>query len=131
MSGLIDAALDEDGALTASTTLPGERDVEVLCEPGDEKLSLEQLMEIAEYALRPLDHGTFSTAEREILDALDAGPGTGAPTLRLDGVIIEPGAVVVLLYTAESPAGESTVYCTLGADHGVESIEVAEDEGPA
>ncbi|MEZ2371159.1 hypothetical protein [Arthrobacter sp. RCC_34] len=128
MSGLIDAALDEDGALTASTTLPGERDVEVLAEPGEQRLSLEQLMEIVEDALRPLDRGSFSEAEREILAALDGGAATKAPTLRLDGVIVEPGGVVVLLYTALSPAGDSTVYCTLGTDQGVESIEVAEED---
>jgi len=130
VSGLIDAALDEDGSLTASTTLPGERDVEVLAEPGEQKLSLEQLTEIVEDALRPLDRGTFSEAEREILAALDGGATTEAPTLRLDGVIVEPGGVVVLLYTAQSPAGESTVYCTLGPDQSVESIEVADEDIP-
>lgn len=128
MSGLIDAALDEDGSLTASTTLPGERDVEVLGEPGEQKLSLEQLTEVVEDALRPLDRGTFSEAEREILAALDGGAATEARSLRLDGVIVEPGGVVVLLYTAQSPAGESTVYCTLGPDQSVESIEVADED---
>jgi len=131
MSGLIDAALDEDGALTASTTLPGERDVEVLCEPGEGNLSLSALREIAEDALRPLDQAAFGGAEQEILRELAAaGPGTEAPVLHLEGVVIEPGPILVLLYSARSASGESTVYCTLGRDLGVESIEVAEDEDP-
>lgn len=140
MITLYDVDTDDDGALLATSVLPGDRDIAVLFDPGEPtaapQLSLTTMSETVIGALAVLTADQLHRIEAEVAAALSATAFTGADAdsaadqrlrddLRLTGVVVAADGSVALLFEAPTDYPEAAVYCQLGADLAVEEVSVA------
>ncbi|MGX5695242.1 hypothetical protein ACWKWP_03495 [Agromyces soli] len=145
MIELNDIEIDEDGELSASTSLPGGREIAVLFALDDDAAPVEasEMQRIAEAALTRLTEAELDRIDGEVASELavaigeDAGADVDdaavAAELELQGAIVTPEAVLVLVYEAPTLYPDMVVYCQL--DDELEIVELSasqtedDDEG--
>ena len=135
MTELTDIEIDEDGELSASAALPGGREIAVLFALDEDGAPLDaaEMQGIAETALDRLTEADLDRIDAEVAVELAAAAAedTGAEVdeasvaaeLELQGVIVTPEGVLVLVYEAPTLYPEMVVYCQL--DDELEIVELS------
>lgn len=135
MTELTEIEIDEDGELSAVAKLPGDREVAVLfaIEEGGAPVEAAEMQRIAEAALGRLGEGDLVridgevaaelavAASEELGEELDAA--AVAAELELQGAIVTPEGVLVLVYEAATLYPDMVVYCQL--DDELEIVELS------
>lgn len=126
MTGLTDVTLDDDGDLTATATLPGDRVVAVLSEPEEGTTAeLGAMRALVERALAPLGESHLLAADARAAEELAVEDGETVE-VALEGVIVLPDAKLVLMYDA--PGQGVTVFCALDDQLAVAEVKLDEDD---
>jgi len=145
MIDLDDVDIDEDGILTATVELPGERHVTIesfvddvidvegwdLDEDEDEddlggadgederaEPDGERIRAVVEHALARLSEEVLDAREQEVAARV------GADELVLDAVLVSDDGMIVLLYLAPEQSPSSTVRCVLDDDLDIDAVVV-------